>query len=402
MRWLFVVCAGAGWLCAQEEAGTLSPEVMLLSKIRSHAVENLRHQPNYTCVETVERSRRSATTKKLQLIDTLRLEVALVDGKEMFGWPGAKKFEDSDLTKMVNDGAIGNGDFALFARAIFSGTTATFKYRGDEPLGDRPSVRFDYRVPLMMSGYTLHIGKLESIVGYHGSVYADPQSLDMQRLEVVADDIPLALGLAEATDRMEYAHVTIADGQFLLPEASELTLTGLDGSESRNRVHFAACRQFAGESVLTFDEAPRSAAAAAETAQIELPPQMTVVLSLLDDLKARSAAVGDPVRARLQNDLKHNGRVLFAKGATATGRISRLEMHEDYIVVGIEFSEIESSEARARLNLKLEDVGGRKLFEADPLKSRPPVPRPGEGILTFRPDRSMLAHGILMFWRTTS
>ncbi len=403
MRWLVFLYAGMGWLGAQEQAGTLPPDLMLLSKVRYHALENLVHLPNYTCVETVERSRRGARTKKFQLIDTLRLEVALVDGKEMFGWPGAKKFEDVDLEKLVPEGgAIGNGNFALHARAIFEGQSATFKYRGEETLDDRAVVRFDYTVPLLMSGYKLHVGNREAVVGYHGSVYADAKSLDVQRIEVAADNIPAELGLSAAEDRVNYARVAIGEGQFLLPETSELTMIGLDGSQNHNQVRFASCRQFAGESVLTFGDAPVSAPAAAPLAHIELPAGITVQLILLDDVDTRRAAVGDPVRARLQSPVKHNGQVLFAKGATATGRISRLEQRDDYLVLGIEFSEMESSQARAPLHLQLDDIGGKQLIEAKPRGTIPPDPRPGEGILILRPERPTLAHGTFMSWRTIS
>src|SRR6516162_5918097 len=73
----------------------------LLAKIRLHMMETLTRQPNYTCLETVERSRRDASTRKYRLEDTLRIEVALVDGKEMFAWPGSKQFEDRDFRDMI-------------------------------------------------------------------------------------------------------------------------------------------------------------------------------------------------------------------------------------------------------------------------------------------------------------
>src|SRR5579859_2769489 len=110
----------------------LSPDLELLTKIRVHELEQLHGQPNYTCVETVERSQRSSATRKFALLDTLRLEVALVGPKELFAWPGAKKFEDIDLSDMVGRGAIGNGAFALHARAVFEGRSATFTHRGEE------------------------------------------------------------------------------------------------------------------------------------------------------------------------------------------------------------------------------------------------------------------------------
>src|ERR1700722_17188709 len=88
----------AGLLAAQEAPVTSVPaESVLLGRIRAHMDEVLRSAPNYTCVETMERTRRVGPARRFQMEDTLRLEVALVEGKEMFAWPGSKKFEHDDL-----------------------------------------------------------------------------------------------------------------------------------------------------------------------------------------------------------------------------------------------------------------------------------------------------------------
>src|SRR5271170_3680195 len=128
MRVMAIFCAGWGILAAQE----IPAETIQLARIRDRMVAQLRQQPNYTCIETVERSARPGAKKNFQLKDTLRLEVALVDGREMFAWPGAKKFEATDLSDMIKDGAIGNGNFASFARAIFQTGSVIFDYKGPD------------------------------------------------------------------------------------------------------------------------------------------------------------------------------------------------------------------------------------------------------------------------------
>jgi hypothetical protein len=346
-------------------------------------------------VETVERSHRASTTRKFQLLDTIRLEVALVDGKEMFGWPGSKKFEDTELRNIVTTGAIGNGNFAMHARAIFEANQATFDYRGAE----QDALRYDFRVPVRLSGYKIHTQSGEAIVGYHGSFWVRQDSLDLARLEVVADDIPVNLKLADATDRMDYSRVKIGEGEFLLPAASELTMIDLNGSENRNRVRFAGCRQFSGESVLTFGDAPVAEEALPPSAEIELPRDLRLQLSLLDDIDLKSSAVGDPIRARLESDLRHKGRLLFSKGAMIRGRITRMERHQDFTLLGLEFSEIESSGAHARLSARLDEVIGVD-FKLQGLRNKGPGPRPAEGLIPLNSTRSRLSHGILMFWRT--
>lgn len=399
MRLLAVLFALAAGAFAQA-GNALSPNVLLLSKIRSRMVSNLRREPNYTCVETVERAHRSSPAHRFDPLDTLRLEVALVDGKEMFGWPGAQGFEDTDIREIISEGAFGNGNFANHARAIFESGFTRLTYKGATTLDDHPALRFDYQIPLLGSRYVLRAGDRQATVAYHGAIYAAPQTLDVERIEVEADDIPAALGLAAATDRMDYARVAIGGSDFLLPRASELAMRNRSGSEDRNRVRFASCREFTGRSVLTFTDA--SIQESKPVPGIELPRDTSLELRLSGDLDLGGAAVGDQIRASLENDIKQRGRVLFAKGAVAVGRITRLEHRDSDLVVGLEFFELQAADARARLNLRLQQVAGSEFLHPRPDRAVLPAARPGEGIIPLREGRTRLNRSMLMFWRTNS
>jgi hypothetical protein len=372
----------------------------MLTRIRARAIANLERQPNYTCTETVERTHRIKPSQKFQSVDTIRLEVALVNGREMFGWPGAKKFEDTDLRAFVAEGAIGNGSFAAHARAVFGGEATRLDYIGVGSTGNQPWVRFAYQVPIGRSSYALRVGKQKAIVAYHGSFDADPKSFDLERMEVVADQIPADLGLARVSDRVEYARKQIGSGEFLLPAGSQLILVNLDGSEERNQVRFASCRHFAGESVVTFDDPPTSSpAVAADVEELVLPPDLDVTLALLDDIDLSNAAVGDPVRAQLRNNLKVKGRLLLPKNAIATGHITRVERHSQSLMLGLIFDELEAPGVRAQLRLRLDDVAStdRVLPRERYLQS---ALRPGEGILPLAVGRVHLNRGLLMNWST--
>src|SRR5260221_8054694 len=123
----------ASWLVAGLLAGQgLAPEVLLLARIRTHMQGVLEKQPNYTCSETIERSRRRNVRKRFELVDALHLEVAVVEGKELFAWPGEREFKDRDLREIAPGGAIGNGSFAMHARAVFLSNSATITYKGTE------------------------------------------------------------------------------------------------------------------------------------------------------------------------------------------------------------------------------------------------------------------------------
>jgi hypothetical protein len=199
---------------------------------------------------------------------------------------------------------------------------------------------------------------------------------------------------------VEYARKQIGSGEFLLPAGSQLILVNLDGSEERNQVRFASCRHFAGESVVTFDDPPTSSpAVAADVEELVLPPDLDVTLALLDDIDLSNAAVGDPVRAQLRNNLKVKGRLLLPKNAIATGHITRVERHSQSLMLGLIFDELEAPGVRAQLRLRLDDVAStdRVLPRERYLQS---ALRPGEGILPLAVGRVHLNRGLLMNWST--
>jgi hypothetical protein len=400
-------------------AQELAPETLLLARIRAKAGENLKRLPNYTCTQTIERSRRNPKARKFEPLDTLRLEVALVEGKELFSWPGAGKFEERGISELVGrGGAIGNGSFALHAKSIFLSHAPTFTYVGETTLNGRRAIRYDYRVPQMLSGYQIRIGPNEAIVEYHGSFWVDADTLDLIRLVVRADNPPPSLNLTEASDTMEYQRAHIGGGDFLLPQSSELVMIDLLGNASRNRTQFSACRQYAGESKLSFVESSPDAAAPAPAPQVKpirLPPGLRVEVRLQTAIQSGRSATGDPVKALIGRDVKKDGEIVAPKGAVLTGRITRLEKRkgdQDYYIVGLEFSTIEFDSRTGEFRATLQDSGlgqnnrgapgrgqgapRRQMMDEDLSGSSTPT----GSVFVVRSSHVSLPRGHSMLWRT--
>lgn len=397
-------------LAAQTDS--LPPELLQLGKIKIRMIERLTRQPNYTCIETIERSRRRNGSRKFELVDTLRLEVALVEGKELFAWPGERSFHETELNQMVQGGAIGNGNFALHARAVFSSGGPSFTYAGPVELDGKATVRYDFRVAQMASGYHIRSGGREAVVGYHGSFWADAETLDITRLEISADDLPPILQLQAAADRMSYAPIRIGEADFLLPVESELSMVDYFGTESRNRVRFTACRQYQGESVLTFGDAPpESAPEPVKAANVELPEGLLLDLALETPIGS-ATPLGQEVRARLLRDSKLKGRTMVPKGALFSGRLVRLEHNGTYVLIGLQLSRFSFPGAEGEANLELDDIPalplapGLRRFDAGPgLYGRgpdfPPLhPQPGVSLFYWKGERLNLARGLRMTWKT--
>lgn len=305
----------------------LKPETVLLARIRNVVSENLARLPDFTCVQTIERSQREPGTKRYRFVDNIRLEVALVEGKELYAWPGSPKFEEQDLRDMVGGGAIGTGDFALHAKSIYLAGSARFTYQGIEELRGRKVHVYHYRVPLAESRYIMRIEKAEGPVGYQGHVYNDAETLEMARIEIHIDEIPGYLPLKEGHKVLDYAPVVIGGVRHVLPVSMEMTLVALNGGESRNRAVFSGCKQYQGESRLVFEEPPEQPAPAAEV-EWTLPADLEVRLRLAGGLDLSKAAMGDPVAFEVTRDAQRAGQVWLKKGARVTLRLDHIACRE--------------------------------------------------------------------------
>lgn len=393
-----LVLAATALAQAPHDSPEFPPEALLLARIRYQMTENLRRLPNYTCLETVERTRRPKGGRA-QVVDTLRLEVALVEGKEMFAWPGAKRFEDRDLRELVTTGTFGNGNFAIHARIVFESPVPTFVYRGREPLGNSAAERWDFRVARAVSGYTLRVNQRAGIVGYHGSFWADPETLDVRRLEVFADDIPKELGAESSTDRIDYARLPIGGEAFLLPVESVLGMTMPEG-EYHNFVRFTHCRQYTGESRLRFTEEIREDPPEARILEVSLPRRELLTLALNEEVPLAGLAVGDTLTATLRYEVKRKRDVLVPKGAVARGRILRIARDPDFIALGLTFTDLEWTGGHASVDGALATAPDAAQGRPAPRSGTTYQARPGESILLISPTRSKLSRGMLFYWRT--
>jgi hypothetical protein len=393
----------------------LTDDQLLLARVLARMSENLKKLPNYTCLQTIERGRRASENQHFQPVDRVRLEVGLVDGKEMFSWPGAGNFEDRELADMVAGGAIGNGNFALHAKSVFVSGTPTFQYAGERVYEGRKTHRWDFRVPRIRSGYTIRNGHREAVVGYHGSFWADADTLDVVRLEVYADEIPPALEIVAAHDAMNYGRLRIGASDFLLPRSSELRMTDY-GGESQNLTAFSGCRQYTGESVVRFDDQTTDTQVdRPPTKGIELPLGVQIPIALAADIKADTAAVGDAIEGIVNSNVKMRGTLLVPKGAKAHGRIVWLRKQANanpMWVVGLEFSEIWFGNTSARFRGRLTEVASghqgisltpptmTRMFGVKAMTISEIEVGNMPGLLFARMGPVVLPKGLFMTWRT--
>ena len=359
-------------------AQDLAPETILVARLRDHLRGQFDHLPDYTCLENIVRYHREPGPRaKLLPLDRVLLEVLYSGAHEWYGWPGSRKLDEKDPEKFIGGGMIGNGLFALFQKTVFHDNAATYTYRGEERLDGptgRRAVKYDFRVSRWLSGQTVSLVGGIGKVGLQGSFWADPDSLDLLRITVEADEIPPSLPLGEMSARVDYAHTHIGSSDTLLAQNADLYMRELSGEENYDRFEFTHCSQFHAESALHFEDAdagglpasriaPAAAAALPSETEERVPALLAVTVELDTSISAGDI-IGKVIEGRVSSDVRHKGAVLIPNGSPVRGRLRRLDQSDlkpGYFVVGIEFNEIEIHGAAARFYadlLRLDRRGG--------------------------------------------
>ena len=374
--------------------------------------QHLANQPNYVCLETLERSTRDPLKKRSTLLDILRMEVAFVGRKEMYSWPGSNRFDDTDLIDMVPaGGTIGTGAFATHAHNLFFTNSARILKSEWTDSEGRRTARFSYEVPEMISGYRLRVARSDwAIVGYYGSIWIDAESEEVTQIEVVADQIPPRLGLQEAHTMIFFGDVKIGGEGYRLPVRSmESTLT-FAGHLSRNEGRFTACRQFVGESKLSFgDPPPDETPPPQPVSEVELPEGLTLQVQLTTPIDSDKSQTGDPIEAILAAPIKQKKKILFEKGSRVEGRLTRLQKLGSEIRAEIQFLSITSGDHHAGFFAfpQFESPAaqpspnwGASTTTQRPLYQR--GDRPGSVVITLQGSRLTLMKGSRSLWVTTA
>ncbi|MBS1855344.1 MAG: hypothetical protein JST11_08265 [Acidobacteria bacterium] len=227
-------------------------ESELLSRIRAHMREYLARLPDYTCRVTIERAQRRGSRGEWSVIDRLRLEIAYAGGHEYYAWPGDGRFESTIEELLPARGMVSEGSWALHMRKLFLTGDARF----DEPRADGDTLRVDFQVPASRSGFAVSAGGESAPAALAGSVWFDPKTLDVERLEVRVDDTPPAVRIAGTREQTVYGREVVGDLPVVLPVNSELVLRDRDGSQRRNRSRFDDCHRYAGSATVRYGGVP--------------------------------------------------------------------------------------------------------------------------------------------------
>jgi hypothetical protein len=350
----------------------------------------------------------------------VRLEIVYADRREWYGSPGAQSLSVEHPVAFIGGGMIGNGAFAITLSNILMG--GIFTYRGEEQLDGRPTVRYDFRLPRLLGPLQVSIGGGVGTTGEEGSLWVDPQSLDLVRMASRAAEIPPVLPLQETGTTVDYARMRIGDSDAVLAERADTTMIDDSGTEAYNRMEFTHCRSYAATSTISFGSKPPELDVAAPApprpagAGQAVPAFLEVTVLLTTPISDQDA-VGKLIDGKISADVVHKGMVAVPNGSVVHGRIRRLEHYpgRGVFAVGLEFTEVEVHGESLPFYADLLRVDKDPRIEAV-LSRRILVPREGSvqvtdeviilpelpGVASFFVKSATLAlpAGFRMVWRT--
>jgi hypothetical protein len=133
-------------------------------------------------------------------------------------------------------------------------TAARFKRRGEDRVGSRSAVVFDYSVAQPNSHWTLVSPDDRKFnPAYEGAIWVDKDTRRVLRIEQRTVDIPRDFPLLKAETVITYSFVTIDKKPVLLPGSSEnLGCWRGSGTCVRNTIEFQDYKKFTAESSVTF------------------------------------------------------------------------------------------------------------------------------------------------------
>ena len=353
-----------GWpLAAAAGPDEIPRHILNLAAIQRNVAADLKRLPNYSCLETIDRYTK-LPHEAVKPFDRIRIQVAIVDGRELYSWPGAKSFSDRHLSELVSSGFLSDGDFAAMARNVFVGRTATITFVDGELLRGRQLLRYDFRIPQMLSGWSVRLGGAAGVVGAVGSFWADAATLELVRLKFDAEDLPAFSTDKALGEDVEYGRVHLGGSDILLPLSTDLTSESFDGASHWNHATFTGCRQFGAESAISFGDevsggsAPERAMDKTDAETVALPSGLGLRVRLETSIDCSRASVGDVVQASLAKDLRVE-RTVYRQGSPVSGVVRAMERHEGnrpYYKVGLEFSGLDVVGAPAIFAAGLEQV----------------------------------------------
>jgi hypothetical protein len=167
--------------------------------------------PDYTCVQTVNRSyfarahleyptpscdliaaekKRRAYRLILQATDRLRLNIKVSGDEEIASWAGEKHFDSRNVHDLIGGGPYGTGSLGTMINDILVNGRTSLRYTGERTVDGLTLFTYSFFVPASASHYYMLTGSNTYTTAYDGTLSIEPHSFDLKRLVVRTSELP--------------------------------------------------------------------------------------------------------------------------------------------------------------------------------------------------------------------
>ncbi len=231
-------------------ARSLTPSEALIERAREAAFQFAQKLPNFVCQEFMSRYVQRGRGEKHPL-DLVSAEIIYEDRKESYR---NVKLNNRPTDKPLQeiDGSWSTGEFAsILLDLLHPGTHAQFRSTGTTTISGFDAHVYDFQVQQENSNWMLHADTHNVTAAYQGTVWIDPNTARVLRIEMQARDLPPDFPMDQVETAVDYSYVRIGETSALLPVHAE-TLGCERGTRdcSHNIIDFRNYHQFKSESTI--------------------------------------------------------------------------------------------------------------------------------------------------------
>jgi hypothetical protein len=317
LSWALWLTAAA--LLAQDPSETLE-------KARGQLLAKASHLPNYTCVETIDRSYYSQPASRqscehiaidrkkgryklnLAATDRLRVRVGFQQDREIYSWIGLAPLAHP-VDDILEPGPMETGAFAAHLLDIFSNPGVRFRLMEEK----REALEYGFRVPVEASRMRVAAGPEWVLASYTGSFDIDRRSLEVRRFTIETGELPPETSLCEATATHQFQPHPAGGSGWFVPMESRSQQVMRDATETDRSISFSDCSES-----MPAPSTPRRLSD-------PLPPGLPVSVVFTAAIHSDVAAAGDTISATLTQPVVAGSKVLAPTGAILTGRIIQMK-----------------------------------------------------------------------------
>lgn len=225
------------------------PEDPNIVKAREVAAAFTETLPNYIVKQFTTRYSSQSPKTDWKALDILSSEVIYLNGRELYR---DIRIDNKPVKKPIEElrGSTSHGEFGTtLADILRPATSASFTRMGTSDFAGRKAWKYDINVEREHSHWLTRFGSHSIRPAYHGTLWIDPTSRRVLRIELQARKIPVDYPLDVIEWVVEYGNVRIGGDEYLLPVHAEV-LGCLRGTSrcSRNATDFRNYRRFTAES----------------------------------------------------------------------------------------------------------------------------------------------------------